>query len=501
VTTTPTPDAVRSTAATPTLYVVIVALSAGGALLAAAIGPIRDLDIYWHVLLGRELRAGVPVASAGQGWTFAPVSDTWRSTQWLGERAAAWLDAAWGLGAFPVYRVVLVAAALGMLAAVTLRRRPLRAAAWPFLAGAVMLAGTAQERTQQVTFVLAPLVGWWALRVVRDAQAPRWWVLLPVVTVWAAVHGGWVLVPVTLGLAAASRWLDHGWRDPVARHVAVLAVASVAAACVSPSGVDNVLGVLRISRAAAQIAEWGRVTPWDLSALPLVALTLGLVIAWASGLVRPTRGELVLTLTLVGFGFAAWRNLAPAVLVLAPIATAILARACGDADPTTPDATTPDADVARTARSVRWMAWALVSVCALAALSLAVRPASVVDPALPQRLVAEIAATTADQRVLNDYDVAGITLLQGGPPHVRVGIDGRSDLYGADYIHAYQSEMIAGVPGWQEQVARLDPTCALLLRSEPLSELLVAARQWTVVDTEGAYVLLRSPGAPGWPTG
>ena len=53
--------------------------------LRAAVGPIRDIDLYWHLLVGQDILAGTSVVSAGHGWSFAPVPDTWVSTQWLAE--------------------------------------------------------------------------------------------------------------------------------------------------------------------------------------------------------------------------------------------------------------------------------------------------------------------------------------------------------------------------------------------------------------------------------
>ena len=62
--------------------------------LRAALGPIRDIDVYWHLLVGREILDGVPVGEAGRGWSMAPVADTLSWTpMWLGA-ARCWLIAA-----------------------------------------------------------------------------------------------------------------------------------------------------------------------------------------------------------------------------------------------------------------------------------------------------------------------------------------------------------------------------------------------------------------------
>jgi hypothetical protein len=457
--------------------------------LRGAIGPIRDIDVYWHLLVGQEILAGTPVTEAGQGWSFAPVADTWVSAQWLSELGFASLEKAGGLQALLVFRVVSLVAALVVLALVTLVRRPVRPGVLAFTLGALMLSITVQERSQQVTFVLAPLVGWWAERLWRDGRLPRWWVVLPLVAVWSNVHGGWVILPMALVLASLARVLDRGWRDRAAWWAVALAAGCFVAACVSPSGVANAVAVLRFSSSTALILEWQPVTFWDWSAIALVPMVVVVVLAWARGRVRPSWGEILIVVVLVAFATMAWRNLAPATLMLAPFVVGILARAFGEADPVLDGARPP---LVRTA-------WAAGAVGLVVALVLAWTQTPVVDPDLPGSLLARLKATTAPQRVLDTYNVSGPLLwLAGPPPHVVVGIDGRADRYGGDYLRRYQNVLLAARPGWQDLVDELRPTSALLLIDQGLSSALVAQRGWVEVAREGDYVLLRAPGAPGW---
>jgi hypothetical protein len=457
--------------------------------LRGGIGPIRDInDLYWHILYGQEILGGTPVVDAGHGWSFAPVADTWVSTQWLAEVLFGKLEALGGLQAMLVYRAVMDVATLALLAAVTVVRRPTRAGVWLFTLGALAVTFTVQERSQQVTFLLAPLVGWWAHRLWREGRLPQWWIVLPLTVVWANMHGGWVILPATLGLAAVARLLDHGWRDRVGALGIVIAAAAGAASCISPSGFDNALAMVRFSSSTVLITEWQAVTPWNLAAAPLVLLTVTAVIAWARGVVRPSRGELLLVLALVLFGLVAWRDVTPAVLLLCPVVTGTVARAMGEADPTT--------ERPRLART----ALALGVLGAVIALTLSMRQDPVTDPAVPTHLIDQIAATSADQRVLNTFNLSGPVLWFGGrPPKVTVAVDGRADRYGGDFINRYNNTLFAR-PGWEQQVDQLDPTAALLRTDEALAGVLVAQRGWVEVGTEGEYVLLHAPDAPGWPT-
>lgn len=473
----------------PVPWLALAAVVAALAPLRAGLGPIRDIDVYWHLLVGREILSGVPISEAGRGWSMAPVADTWVSAQWLAEIVLAKLEAIGGLQALLVYRVVMIVAALAVLGAVTLVRRPVRPGVLAFTLGALMLSITVQERSQQLTFVLASLVGWWAERLWRQGRLPRWWLVLPLVVVWSNWHGGWVILPVALVLAGLARLLDHGLRDRVAWQSALLAAGCFLAACISPTGIANALALVRFSSSTSLILEWQPVTFWDWTSIAFVPLLLALVLSWARGRVRPTRGELLLVLALIAFGTLAWRNLAPATLMLAPITVGVVSRAIGEDDPTP---ALPRPPLWRTT-------WAAGAVGLVVGLVLALTQTPVVDTDVPLPLLARLHDASAPQRVLNTYNVSGPLLwFAGPPPHVLVGIDGRADRYGGDYVRRYQSGLLGARPGWQSLYDELKPTAALLAKDEALAGVLVSEKGWIEVAHDGGYVLLRSPDAPGW---
>lgn len=457
----------------------IIAISTGR-------GVIRDVDLYWHMLIGQEILSGTPVAEAGHGWSFAPVPDTWVSTQWLAEVLFAKLEAIGGLAAFPVYRTVTTLIAMAVLALVTLYRRPARAGTWAFCLAVIPLYFSAQERSQQLTFILAPLVGWWAERLWREGRLPRWWLVLPLVVVWSNFHGGWVILTIALGTAGLARLIDHGRQDRAWWQAWLLAAGTVVAACVSPSGVGNVLAFIRFSGAGDRIGEWGRAYPWSPEAAPLALLLLLAVVLWAR--TRPSAGEMLLVITIVVFGFAYWRNVTPACLMLAPILTGILARRMQLDDPRPRGARQPYAR----------LSLGIATAGALLGLLLSFVQTPLVDSEIPQNLLADLKATSAPQRVLATYNLTGSVLwFAGPPPHVTVGVDGRADRYGSAYIDRYMNA-VSGEHDWQSLVDELKPTAALLSEDEALSTLLVDERHWVVVGKEGQFVLLHAPDAPGW---
>jgi hypothetical protein len=456
-------------------------------LVSAAIGHIRDIDLYWHLLVGDEIRSGTAISAAGHGWTFAPVPDTWVSSQWLSEVLLSWLHSVGGFHALVLFRVVTAAAALAMLAAVTLRGRPIRAGSFAFALGAVAIAVTTQERSQQITYILAPLVGWWAERLVCEGRLPRWYVVLPLTVVWANFHGGWILLPFVLALCAVARWTSHGMRDRPAAYAILLSAGCGLAAMVSPLGPANALTAITFSRAAsAVIAEWGRVQLWADQGWMLGALLLLFILCWSRGRARPGNDELVLVVGVIAFGFLAYRDITPAVLVIAPTAGGAITRAF---------APQPVGQRPRLART----SFGVAAAGALIAVVVAVLPGQNLQGSLPVTLFQQIGRHPTPVRVLNTYNVAGpLLFFSGGPPHVKVGIDGRTDLYGAAYINTYMNTLLAAGPGWQWQFDQLNPDAALLYSNEALVGALQNERNWRVVDIQDGVVLLVPPKATGW---
>ena len=476
-------------AARPTPWLLLAAVTVVVVPLQTATRPLQDIDLYWHLLVGQEIIDGTAVGEAGRGWSFAPVPDTWVSTQWLSEVLFAWMHSGWGFTSFVVFRAVTTIIALGVLAAVTLHRRPPRAAVWPFALAGLALAMTAQDRSQQFTYLLAPLVGWWAVRLWHDGRLPRWWVVLPLVVLWSNLHGGWLILPMALGLAALARLVDQGLRDRRAWGALLFALLCPLAAAVAPSGFANAFAALRFSESTGAIGEWGKVEVWNWQSSALIGMTLLVVVAWARGRVRPSRGEIILALGLIAFGFQAWRSLTPAVLLLAPLVVGILARALGESDPVPTPVRHPMRRVLVTAAVVG----------AVLALGAAATQTPVVDPKIPVALLTRVADNPDPQRVLNTYNVAGPLLwFGGGPPHVTVGIDGRADRYGGAYIDSYTDGLVNARPGWEAQLDELAPTAAVLRVDEALAGVLVAQRDWVEVTREGRTVLLRAPGSTGW---
>ena len=447
--------------------------------------PLIDPDAPWHVLLGSQVWGGVAPWQAGRGWTFAPVDDGhWVTTQWLAELLMAGFHGALGWSGLLVFRALLTLGLLFVLAVTLLPGRPARASVPVFLIAAApaFMVGV-QERPQSLSFMLLVPVSWWALRIVQQARPPSAWVVVPLAVGWANTHGLWILLPATFVLAGVARWLDHGVRDRAAARTFVLAGAALVSALITPAGIGTLTAAWRFRSAAGQIIEWRPVQLLGLDAVPLVALGVVLVVAWSRGRVRPPRSELLYVGGLLLFGLTAYRNITPALLLIAPFA---LSRITAAWDPQ-PSRTTE--------RERRMLGWTIAVVVAVG-LVMAFAEVALIKPFpsdAPVMLAEQVAGRPEGARVLPEYNDSGLVLALIRPGG-KTAIDGRTDLFGAAYIGRYGTLTDAGY-GWQATLRELDPTSAILKRTTNLAKQLQKCG-WRVEDSTPTHLLLVP--TPGW---
>lgn len=469
----------------------IAAAVAAGALATSA-GPLRDVDVFWHVRAGSELLGGVSIYDVGRAWSYAPVHCDWVSTQWIVEIAFSWLNTLWGWNGLIAFRALTTAIALGSLVWVCFPRgQVVRNRVWAalivFLLATYTLLIFAQERPQQISFLLLPLVGFWWLRAVRDGVAPRWWAMMILAAIWANCHGLWVMLPAALFLAILGQLLDTGKSDATLRPLIYAFLAAVVGGCLTPIGPLNLLVPIRFASTTSQITEWEPTAMITGYSLGLTLSGILLFVAWARGKSRPPRAEVLYAILVFLFGASAQRNITPAVLMLAPLLARRLSVAFAG-----PKSRTAPAGLQAASKPAA-IAVALVGL--LLTGILVASSVGVTNDSKPISLVERIAAAPTPQRVLNGYDISGLVLFYARPQVsrslVQVGIDGRADRYGPAYIEKYV-DMERGRPGWDATVDELAPTVALLPDRDALIPLLMA-RGWQVNGTQAKYVLLTPP--------
>ena len=335
-----------------------------------------------------------------------------------------------------------------------------------------------QERPQQFTFIGAAALSAVLVPALEAGRVPTWWVVLPLTVLWANLHGGWILMPLTLGLVSLGRFVDRGVRDRPGIRLFALAVLTLAAGSFTPSGATGVLAFLRFAGATDHLIEWQQTVPFSVPGSFTILMLMVFIIGW----VRPARvpwSEALVVLVLLVFSWSAWRNLTPGLVLLAPLAAQRLTHAF-------PDLARRDEP-----------GWAAPLGIGLAVISLLVGVGSVMGQQhlpideKPIGLASRIAEMPSGQRVLNDYNVAGIVLYFGGDS-TKVAIDGRADRYDPEFVTAYlDMEDLRG--DWEQLLSSLNPTSALLEKDSALAHVLQEERGWTTIGEDTSHVLLAAP--------
>ena len=454
--------------------------------LAALIAPLPATDLTYH------LRAGDEVLTTGR----VPAVDTWTYTI-AGE---PWLDQQWGAQVIltVIYRVgswtglVLFRAALvGLIAAsiFELCRRQgtgVRTAAWLALGSFAVAAPAMALRPQLLAMALFAVT----LLIVSDraAHPRRLWLIVPIATLWANVHGSFFLAPAVLGLA----WIaDVAERSP-RRHLA-LAVAGVTAAacCVTPFGPSVWVYAAQLGAnpsVTSLISEWQPTSARDISGILFFGSSL-LVAAYLARRGRPTPWP---TLLWLGFFFVIGAYAARGIAWWPFAAVAALAPLMG-ADRVGVEERVPEAPRAmRIANAI--VAGAVVVACV--ALLPVWRP---IDPDIdvPQGVLSQ--APPGLTGAVREAAAPGDRLLAPQPwaswfefamPALPVAVDSRIELFPNDVWSDYLV-VAGGSAGWEDVIASWNPQ--LIVAADPaLAERLVEAG-WTerYADDDGS-LLVRS---------
>ena len=236
-------------------------VATGVYVLLLALGPrlLSDPDTYSHIALGRWILEHHAIP------TTDPFSANFRGThwvafEWLSQIAFAAAHAAGGWIGVVALTAAAVAAALGLLTRFMLREWQPTAA---LVAVLCALSLTASHILARPHILALPVMVAWIATLIRtvDTHASPPWHILPLMTLWANLHGSF-----TFGLAMiAPIACDALWRAPhsarlvVVRQWLTFAFLALGAACLNPYGPEMILVTFRtvaLGAALTTVAEW-----------------------------------------------------------------------------------------------------------------------------------------------------------------------------------------------------------------------------------------------------
>ncbi len=411
----------------PRLLPLVAALCGFAIPLVLSAAVLNDGDTYWHIAAGDWMLAhhAVPLVDP---FSFTFAGRPWVAHEWLSELLMA---LAYRLGNWPGVLMLFggaLALTFGMLARHLARWVGGSATAISLVIGAGCVGPMVLARPH---ILALPVMELWAagLLIARSRRrAPSFW-LLPLMVLWANLHGSFILgLALTAPLALEAVVEAAPNRAAAVRGWGLFGVAAVALSLATPHGLDGLLFPIQLMRmhSLTKINEWqptsfGGYAPIELALMALLYVTMTREIR-----VPPLRILVLLGILHLALSHSRHQSLVGVVGTLA------LAEAIGHDAPALPRAAIGDGARFRLPRRA-WPLGALSVALAMAVIR-AVIPLERTDGATsPIAALDHVPASLAAMPVFNDYGFGGYLIFRG----VRPFIDGRADLYGDDFLTDY----------------------------------------------------------------
>jgi hypothetical protein len=381
-----------------------------------------DPDTQWQITVGQWIldHRAVPETDL---YSFTMRGQPWISTQWLAQVVYAKIYGWFGWSG-PVVLAAGASAATFALVTRFLSRQLSESAALVFVT--VALALTVPHILARPHVLALPVMVAWigGLIAAADRHGAPSFRLLPLMVLWANLHGGFVfglamIAPIALDAVVNAK---APVRRSLALRWAAFAAVALVAGCCTPYGWNALLAsqkILALGSALPLITEWrpadfGAIRPFE------ICLLAGIGLALYRGIKLPPLRILIL-LGLLHMALAQGRA-AEMLALLAPLVLAApLARQIGGADVAGPTS-------AGLARGV-------LLACVPIALVTGTLAFASVHRFAPNTATSPVAAVSELKklnlaRVFNDYDFGGYLIASGVAPF----IDGRTELYGEKFF-------------------------------------------------------------------
>lgn len=384
---------------------------------------LRDPDTLWHITTGNWILAHQAVPALDT-FSYTANGKPWMAHEWLSEVVLALVYGWSGWNGVMILTAGAAAGTIGLVAFYVRLRARLDFAVMLVLL-AIACGGPSLLSRPHV--IALPLVALWTIVLVAArarGRAPSL-AFLPVMTLWANLHGGFLIGLVLAAALGTEALFDPACvRRDTLRGWGIFIAGAVVAAAVTPMGVDTLLFPFRLMsmQNLYQIQEW---KPTDFSHLN--GITVSILVALYLGLTGSLRLPKFRVLLLAGLAFSTMQHVRNVQLfgILVPL---LIADALGQAAPLR---------LPTKLRLPEWVPTWFIGTAAL--LSLAFRiglPLERTDEGgYASAALASVPVELRAKPVLNEYGFGGLLIFEGIKPF----IDGRADLYGDAFLDTYLS--------------------------------------------------------------
>lgn len=435
--------------------------------------PLRDPDVWWHIIMGHAYLDGTSVRHPGPMSPFG--TEDWHSRDWLPQVLVALFDGAFGLPGVAWLHGLALAVLFIVCFRLCRRLVPFGPAVIATGMGFYSMIGSLSPRPQVVSFILLVVTVGALLRTVEDLR-PRWW-LAAVTAVWACSHGMWFLSPGLQVVVLLGLFLDRRLDTRSVRPHALLLCLCVAAVAITPNGAHQLAHPLGASMGTFRYIQ--EYQPPSMSFPPYVAALIMLFVVcltWA----RRGDGSWGAVL-LVGSGAFLTLYMGRTIPLGGILLMPFFARAVASWWPQS------RAYLPRVAERAVVYGGAIGSLVALAVMVPA--SAAAPDELFPTTYDVRLSALPEDAVLINELGDGGY--LAWKHPDLRIVGDGLSDQYSVEWLEQWY-QALRGEPEWKEFVERSGADYALLRDATPL-RLGLASLGWSTVQEGEDRVLLEAP--------
>jgi hypothetical protein len=429
----------------------------------------NDGDTYWHIAAGaRMIDARAVLHTDPFSYTFQ--GKPWDAHEWLSEvvMALAWRAGGWG--ALAVLFASAFALTIGIVAKALSRFLPTQTTLIVLVLAASCMAPSLLARPHLLAL---PLLALWTASLVAaraERRAPSL-SLLPTMTLWANLHGGFVFGLVLLAYFAIEALVEERNLRTFVRWAA-FGIGAVIAASLTPTFVDGLLFPFRLigTTNLAHVGEWqaadfSRIQPFE------IALFAALFFFVTRGVKLPL-GRSLVVLVLLHMALSHLRH----QIVFAVTVPVLLAE---------PAAASLDMKGSAVRMRPLWAATSFCVIVALGLLRLSLTLPRGGGAATPEAALAHVPQALTRTHVLNDYSFGGYLIFEG----VRPFIDSRAELYGDAFLGDYATIIRPDPNALKTALAKYDVRWTIFPPASPVVAELDALPGWRRLYADGVAVV------------
>ncbi len=440
-----------------------------------------DTDTWWHIRSGEyTLTRGMIYADP---FSFTKAGEAWINHSW---GAQLILYAVWQVaGNFGLAIYTAALATGGMWFVYRMSSGNVYLKAFAVVMGAATAAVFWSPRPQMLSFLLSTVI-LYLLYLHKREKTDRLWYVPVIMGLWGNLHAGFSIGFILLfgsiaGEIAGNIFNPKGefvvpWKG--IRKMVLVTVVSIAAIVINPYGL-NMLAVpfQTVSIGALQnfIQEWNSPNFHERQTWPFVFLLLGLLGAVGASKKRLDWTDFILSAGTAFMGLLAGRNLA----VFAVVATPVLTHHLHDVLTERGWVIRPVRQVTPRMARLNGLLVGLVVIGALLKVLLVLNTKTV-DEAQRQFLPVEAAAYLKSANLtgpmFNTYNWGGYLMF--ALPDTPVFVDGRTDLYGDQFLTEDYRQIATGAPGWQEGLERYGVQWVIMEKDSGLARSLSESAEW-----------------------